>query len=75
MRYELFSERKFQEEYGWYHTHGILAVSCGQTVSVIGDITLDKEKLLLLIAKFNEEKLELPHLEQVIEEFLYDFEV
>lgn len=75
MRYELFSETKFQEEYGWYHTYGILAVDGGQTACAIGDITLDKEKMLLLIAKFNAEELELSHLEQAVEDFLYDFEV
>ena len=75
MRYNLFTETKFYEEYGWYQTYGILATTSGQTTYAIGDITLDKEKLLFLIAKFNAEKLELSHLEQAVEEFLYDFEV
>ena len=75
MRYKLFSETKFQEEYGWYRTYGIIAVRRGQTASVIGDISLDKAKLLPFVKKLNKEKLELCHLKQVVEEFLYNFEV
>ncbi|MBQ9247610.1 MAG: hypothetical protein IJ171_03375 [Ruminococcus sp.] len=75
MHYRIFAETKFLEDCGYYRTYGISAVICGQTAYTIEDISLDKDKIERLTAKFNEEGLEPQHFEQAVEEFLYSFEV
>lgn len=75
MRYRLITETKFLDEYGNYTAYGIEVIRRGQRVLLIGDISTDRDKLSLLVDRFNNEGLELSHLEQAIEEFLYDFEV
>ena len=75
MRYLLYSDTKVLEEYGSYTAYGIEAVRHGRTVCIIGDISPDRDKMLRLIQRFNEEKLALSHLEQAVEDFLYDFQV
>ncbi len=74
MQYRLFEETKFLEDCGYYRTYGISAVERGQTACAIEDISSDKYKIEQLAKKFNEEKLELRHFEQAVEDFLYDFE-
>ena len=68
-------QTKFLKDCGRYHTYGIAAVERDRTVRAIEDISTDKEKIDMLVKKFNRESLHLNHFEQAVEEFLYDFEV
>lgn len=75
MHFRLFTQRKTAEGFGEYTAYGIEAVEQNQIICQIEDISVDKDEMLRLIEKFNHEKPELSHMEQVIEDFLYDFEV
>ncbi|MBQ9680712.1 MAG: hypothetical protein IJV48_08545 [Ruminococcus sp.] len=75
MHFRLLTQRKTAEEFSEYTAYGIEAAEQNQIISQIEDISTDKEKMLWLIEKFNNEKPELSHMEQMIEDFLYDFEV
>ena len=73
--YELFTESKYDRRWGFYSTYGIVAVDGGQIRRIVKDISVDRDKVEALAAAFNREGLELTHLSQAVEDFLYDFEV
>ena len=75
IKYELYTEHKHNAEYGRYEAYGIRASSSGRTVRLIGDISTDKEKVSTLVLLFNRERLALCHLDEAVEDFLYDLEV
>lgn len=73
--YRVFSERRHDRENGEYEAFGVAAVESGEVVFSVGDITDDREKINALVTLFNEEELSPLHLENAIEDFLYDLEV
>lgn len=75
VEYKLFIKNKYDKIYGFYETYGIIALKNKVNIRIIGDISLDKDKVEALVNKFNKEHLEIEHLSQMVEEFLYDFTV
>lgn len=75
VEYKLFIENKYDKIYGFYETYGIIALKNKVNIRIIDDISLDKDKVEALVNKFNKEHLEIEHLSQMIEEFLYNFTV
>ena len=73
--YRLFVQSKFDRVCGYYHTYGISVFENGRLTRIIRDVSLDREKVDRLIDAFNEGELDAVHLNQAIEEFLYDFKV
>lgn len=73
--YKLFTEQKYDRICGYYHAYGIAAFDDGALQRIVKDISPDKEKILQMTELFNSEGLELTHLSQAVEEFLYDFQV
>ena len=73
--YELFFEYKTDSAIGLYGTYGIAAFLDGKLVRIIDDVSCDREKVKALTDSFNQHHLEIEHLSQAVEEFLYDFEV
>lgn len=73
--YKLLTQRKYDSSYGAYDTYGVSVSVCGKTVRVIEDISLEKEKVAALISLCNREALSPEHLDEIVESFLYDFEV
>ena len=73
--YELFPEHLTDSESGDYVAYGIRAVKNGRSVLAIGDISAEKDKVAALVRKFNTEQLSPEHLNEAVEDFLYDFEV
>lgn len=56
-------------------TYGITVYEHGDLLFVIDDISLDKEKIDRLVECFNKERLSPSHLDEALENFLYDFEI
>ena len=52
--------------------YGIALYEEDEPVRVIGDLSADRERLAALIRLFNEEELDPIHLDQAVEDFLYD---
>lgn len=75
IRYELQTGHLYNSEYGSYESYGVIASRGGRIICVIEDISLDRDKVEELVKRFNEGQLSPAHLEEVIENFLYDFEV
>lgn len=75
IHYEVFREYRFDRTFGFYETYGISAFENGRIAYTIKDISTDKDKINALTQRFNTEQLELQHMRQAIEEFLYDLEV
>ncbi len=73
--YKLFAERKYDAEYGYYQAYGIRAEASGDILRDIGDISDDREKVAALVGLYNDCRLSPEHLDEMIEDFLYDFEV
>ncbi|MBQ3285872.1 MAG: hypothetical protein IJH40_09565 [Ruminococcus sp.] len=73
--YRLYTEQKLDRENGVYGTYGISVCRGFSVIRVIEDISLDKDKVISLIDTFNKEHLSPAHLDEAIENFLYDFEV
>lgn len=73
--YELYAEQQYDRENGAYETYGISVYRGDSVIRVIGDISLDKEKVEALISVMNTGKLSPSHLDEAVENFLYDFEV
>lgn len=73
--YELHTEQAYNSEYGAYETYGVTASRNGRIICIVEDISLDREKVEGLIKRFNEKQLSSVHLDEAIENFLYDFEV
>ncbi len=75
IHYRLFSEHLCGEELGTYETYGIIAEHSKRIIRVISDISCEKEKVQALVDLYNTERLSPEHLDEMIESFLYDFEV
>ena len=58
-----------------YTSYGIIAISGEKIAITIDDVSTDKTAVEKLINKFNTQKLSLCHLEQAIEDYLYNLEV
>ena len=75
IQYELQKEHAYNSEYGVYETYGVAAYLDDKLIRSVGDISLSREKVERLVRRFNEEQLSPAQLDEVIECFLYDFEV
>lgn len=73
--YRVFSERRYDRESGEYEAFGVAAVESDEVVISVRDISDDRDKVCALAALFNEERLSPLHLENVVEDFLYDQKV
>ena len=73
IQYDLQIEHAYNSEYGAYVTYGVTAYFRGKVVCTVEDISLDKNKVEQLVKCFNEEQLSPAHLEEEIENYLYDF--
>lgn len=58
-----------------YISYGIIAISGEKIAITIDDVSTDKTAVEKLINKFNTQKLSLCHLEQAIEDYLYNLEI
>ncbi len=73
IQYDLQIGHAYNSEYGAYVTYGVTAYFRGKVFCTIEDISLDKNKVEQLVKYFNEEQLSPAHLEEAIENYLYDF--
>ena len=73
IQYDLQIGHAYNSEYGAYVTYGVTAYFRGKVVCTVEDISLDMKKVEQLIKVFNEEQLSPAHLEEAIENYLYDF--
>ena len=71
--YKLFEESKYNRLCGFYITYGIIVFEDGLHTRTISDISVNKEKVEQLISAFNELELSPRHLNEAVEDFLYDF--
>lgn len=72
VEYKIFTQEVYNSACGFYTTYGIIAFDDGKRSITIGDITLNRESIEKMVYKFNENRLELCHLREAIEDFLYD---
>ena len=73
--YELCSAKSHDKEYGSYTAYGIAVLYEGTVIRTVEDVSAEKEKVTALVKLFNEERLSPAHLDEAIENFLYDFTV
>ena len=73
-KYSLLTQKHYDESIGHYISYGIIYTSDNNTITV-ADISVDKFAVEQLIEKFNKYKLSEKHLYDVIEDYLYDFEI
>ena len=73
--YRVFSERRHDSECGEYTAYGVAAVESGEVVFSVGEISDDRDLVCALADLFNEEQLSPLHLENAVEDFLYDQKV
>ena len=73
--YKLFAEHRHNDEYGDYEAFGIIVSEPGGIVRVVEDVCTDKNKAEALVSQFNKERLLPCHLDEAIEDYLYDFEI
>lgn len=73
-KFGIFSERKQNSDHEYYDAFGIAVSERGETVGIVRDVCADKEKLTDFITLLNSERLDPIHLDEAIENFLYDFE-
>lgn len=72
--YKLFKQSMYERTVGFYETYGISVFQCGELMRIVRDVSVDRESVERLISRFNNEELATEHLNQAIEEFLYDLE-
>ena len=75
IHYEVQKEQAYNSFCGQYDTYGITVYEHGKLLSVVEDISLDRDKVEALADRFNRDQLSPAHLEEMIETFLYDFEI
>ena len=73
IQYDLQIGHAYNSEYGAYVTYGVTVYCRGKVVCTVEDISLDMKKVEQLIKVFNEEQLSPAHLDEAIENYLYDF--
>ncbi len=71
-KYKLITQNLMNEEGKSYTTYGI-KLTCGKNIRTFNDISTDKASIEKLIHKFNTYNLSQLHIEDAIENFLYDF--
>lgn len=74
IKYAWFPEIKYDKELGHYHTYGIAAFD-GKKKRMISDVSTDKEAVCALVSNFNSGRLGLEHIDEAVENFLYDHNV
>lgn len=72
VEYGLLTQKMYNRACGFYTTYGIVAFEGEKRLLAIGDISVNKDHVESLIKKFNDSKLELCHLRQAVEDYLYD---
>lgn len=72
-KYSLLTQKHYDESIGHYISYGIKCTN-NNTITV-ADISVDKFAVEKLIEKLNICELDERHLYDVIEDFLYDFEI
>ena len=75
IKYAWFSEIKFDHNCGYRHTYGIVGIDIGRGKRIISDVSSDKKTVKALVDLFNIEQLEFTHIDEAIENFLFDYEV
>lgn len=73
-KYTLLTQKHFDESIGHYISYGIVCTINNNTLTV-ADISVDKFAVEKLIEKFNTYELDVRHLYDAIEDFLYDFKI
>lgn len=73
-KYSLITQKHYDESIGHYISYGITYIDNNDTIT-IADISVDKFAVEKLIEKFNTCKLDVCHIYDAIEDFLYDFEI
>lgn len=75
IQYKVQKEQAYNSACGQYDTYGVAVYEDGMLLSAVEDISLDKDKVAALADRFNRDQLSPAHLEEMIETFLYDFEI
>ena len=70
--YKLFLQKEYDRTVGFYDSYGISVFENGVLTRIVRDISLDRKAVERMIYVFNEEQLDTVHLNQAVEEFLYD---
>ncbi|MBQ2971147.1 MAG: hypothetical protein IJO20_00960 [Ruminococcus sp.] len=73
-KYSLLTQKHYDESIGDYISYGIICADNNNTITV-ADISVDKFAVEKIIEKFNIYELDVCHLYDAIEDFLYDFEI
>ena len=74
-QYRLSVRTEYHRSCGFYETYGIALIVDGAPQRIIKDISLDREKVVSLVALFNEEDLDPVHFSQAVDDFLLDGEI
>ena len=74
VEYKLQTKTTLNSDSTTLTTYGILAFSGNRQVANVSDISDNKSVVEQLILKFNTYNLSLCHLEQAVEDYLYDLE-
>ena len=74
-KYQLSVQTAYNRSCGFYETYGIALIVDGAPQRIIKDISLDREKVVSLVALFNEEDLDPVHFSQAVDDFLLDGEI
>ncbi len=75
VEYKLFEQTHYYNNSGFYKVYGIIVFENNKHVRTIPDISKNKVVVENIIEKFNTYKLELCHLSQAVEDYLYDLSV
>ena len=70
-----FSEIKSDGSGGHYDTYGIGAFDARGKKRFISDVDTDIERIRALVSALNAGRAELVHLDEIIENYLYDYKV
>lgn len=68
--YEYYGQELNTPELGNYQTFGIRAISNGEVLMEIDDVTIDEERIKEFVRECNDGELSLIHIYDVIEDFL-----
>lgn len=73
--YKLLVQKKYYNGHSCYTTYGIIVFEGNKHVRTIDDISTNKENIEKLVEKFNAQNLHISHLNDAIEDYLYDLRV
>ena len=71
--YKVYQDSEGDSAFHHRHTYGVALYQDGACQRVIGDISGDRKRLEKLVRLFNAEALDPVHLDQAVEDFLFDF--